>query len=187
MFWSADGTELLVTLPVREIYDMSGPETLSVWRYAIDGGGSIKVALDPPLLDGDYSISPDGNWILYNYFYYPGKTEETITSGLYLGNLRKGGSQLYEPGTLLPTWSPDSKHFIYNGLFLGVVDGPPVYIGAGSFLGWADASHYLYFNKTIVMAKVGGEIINISADIPTMSVQPELFSFILLDNNAANK
>jgi len=80
-------------------------------------------------LDADYEVSPDGNWLLYNYFYYPGKTDESITSGLYPGYLRDGSSQLYVAGTNFPVWNPDSKLFVYDGLFLGSIDSPPMSMG----------------------------------------------------------
>lgn len=184
VFWNADSTELIATLPAREIFDMSGPETLSVWRYSIDSSRGVQVAIDPPLLDSDYAVSPDGNWILYNYFYYPGKTAENVISGLYLGNLRDGSTQLYAPGIATPVWSLDSTHFIYDGLFLGGVDSSPQPIGEGRLLGWGDATRYLYiFDGEIVIGKVDGGVLSIPVGASGKSPAgwPDLFTFIFLD------
>ena len=37
MFWTSDSAELIVSLPVGRVADLSGPEILSIWRFAIDG------------------------------------------------------------------------------------------------------------------------------------------------------
>lgn len=186
IFWTSDSTELIVTLPAREIFDMSGPETLFLWRYAVDGSRGMQVTLDPPLLASYYNISQDGNWILYYYFYYPGKTDETIPTGFYLGNLQTDESKFYSTGTGIdpPVWSVDSRHFVFDYLFLGVVDGSPTSMGDGHFLGWADANHYLYAsNGVIIIRDVGGETVSFTVGIPQSAISggSELFKFHFQD------
>jgi Tol biopolymer transport system component len=185
IFWKADSTELIITLPVREIADLSGPESLLVGRYPLDGSNSMQVAFDPPVLDGDYDVSPDGNWILYFYFYYPGKTDETIPTGIYLSNLQTGESKLHSTGIGPPIWGPDSRHFVFDYLFLGVVDGPQIFLNATNFLGWVDAEHYLCVsNGMIGIGDVNGEIELFDVDIPQTSVSPRysgLFTFHFQD------
>jgi hypothetical protein len=186
IFWNAASTELSVTLPERDIFDMSGPERLLVVRYPLDGSEGVQVAFDPPVLDGIYAVSSDGVWILYFYFYYPGKTDETIPTGFYLGNLQTGESKFYSTGTGIdpPVWSADSRHFVFDYLFLGVVDRSPTSMGDGHFLGWADANHYLYAsNGMIVIGDVSGETESFTVDIPQSAVsgRTELFTFHFQD------
>jgi len=183
MFWTSDSKELIVSLPATKVADFSGPETLAIWRFSIQGGGKSEITLDPPLLDADFEVSPDGDWILYNYFYYPGKTEESITSGLYLGNLRDGSSQLYAQGTNFPIWNPDSKHFVYDGPFLGDVDNSPLSMGHGRFLNWVDASHYLFYQsetEKLMLVDINGDEIDIPHAIPASSLRSGSagFSFV---------
>jgi hypothetical protein len=165
--------------------------TRSIWRYAIDGSVKSQVTLDPPVIDDDYSISPNGDWILYNYYYYPGKTDQSITSGLYLGNLREGVSKLYSPGVSASIWGPDSLHFTYEGgergLYVGMPNGQPIYIDSdGRSLGWTDTDHFLYFyskSGILMIGGIDGNIINIPHSIPAASVRngPVAFSFVFLN------
>jgi Tol biopolymer transport system component len=186
IFWTADSTEFIVTLPVGSEYDMDGPETHSVWRYTLDGSAPVQISLNPPPIGSDYSISPDGNWILYDYYYYPGKTDEAVTPGLYLGNLHNGDVQLYSQNVIVPVWSSDSTHFIYEGqeLFLGTINAPPAPIGKGRFLGWGDANQFLYsMNAIIVIGDVGGSTNSFPTGVPESSIAgwPYLFNYIFLD------
>jgi hypothetical protein len=143
------------------------------------------VPLNPPPISDDYSISPDGNWILYNYYFYPGKTDETVTPGLYLGNLHEGGTLLYSPDIVVPMWSTDNIHFVYDGLFLGGVDRSPQSVGEGRLLGWGDATRFLYIiDGEIVVGKVDGGVLSIPVGASGKSTAgwPYLFTFILLDS-----
>jgi len=183
MFWTSDSKELIVSLPVMKVADLSGPETLAIWRFTIQGGGKSEITLDPPLLDADFEVSPDGNWILYNYFYYPGKTDESITSGLYLGNLRDGSSQLYAQGTNFPIWNPDSKHFVYDGPFLGSIDDSPLSLGNGYFFNWVYVNHYLFYQsemESLTLVEVNGDVFDIPQAIPAASFRSGSagFSFV---------
>ena len=105
--WNSDSTELIVSLPARDVFDMSGPEAYSIWRYAVDGSAKAQLTFDPPPLD-NCCASPNGEWFLYSYYYYPGKTSETIPSGLYLSNLQNSSVQFYHPNYLYYHWSLDS-------------------------------------------------------------------------------
>jgi Tol biopolymer transport system component len=186
--WTEDSTELIVTLPVGLEYNMDGPETRDIWRYKIDDNAKIQVFLDPPLIGNDLTVSPDGHWILYNYYYYPDKTDETVTPGLYLGNLHENAAQLYA-GEAIRSWSPDSTHFVYvelgKGLFLGRVNEKPTLVrGGGSFSDWADANHYLSYyidNGFVVgvMRDIGGNAMYFSVGAPVSSVSsgPDTFTF----------
>jgi Tol biopolymer transport system component len=185
--WTPDSDELIVLLPIETEYDMEGPETRSVWHYAIDGSPAVQVSLDPPPMGGLESVSPDRNWIIYQYF------PEGIMSRqvpLYMGNLHDGRTQLYAPDAAPHDWGPDSMHFVYEEtgqeLFLGVVDGPPKFIDKGGFQGWVDASHFIYIstaNEMIVMGEIGGETMMILAGEPGSSLLSSLggFTFVLLD------
>jgi hypothetical protein len=188
MFWTSDSTELIVSLPVRRVADLSGPEILSIWRFTIDGSRKTEIHFDPPLLDADFEVSPDGNWLLYNYFYYPGKTDESITSGLYLGNLLDGGSQLYAQGTNFPIWNPDSKHFAFDGPFLGDVNNSPLPMGDGRFLDWVDAGYYLFYQsetESLMLVEINGDVVDIPQAIPASSFRGGLagFSFVFVSSD----
>jgi Tol biopolymer transport system component len=184
VFWTEDSTELVVTLPIESEYNMDGPAMRSVWHYSVNGANKVQASLTPPPISDDYSISPDGNWILYSYYYYPDKTDETVSPGLYLGNLREGGTLLYSPDIVVPMWSTDNVHFVYDGLFLGGVDNSPQPIGEGRLLGWGDATRYLYiFDGEIVVGKVDGGVLSIPVGASGKSTAgwPDLFTFIFLD------
>lgn len=184
VFWTEDSTELVVTLPIEAEYNMDGPAMRSIWHYSVNGATKVQASLTPPPISDDYSISPDGNWILYSYYFYPGKTDETVIPGLYLGNLREGGTLLYSPNIVVPMWSTDNIHFVYDGLFLGGVDSSPQPIGEGRLLGWGDATRYLYiFDGEIVIGKVDGGVLSIpvGASGKSLAGWPDLFTFIFLD------
>ncbi len=184
VFWTEDSTELIVTLPVESEYNMDGPAMRSVWHYSVNGDTKVQASLTPPPISDDYSISPNGDWILYSYYFYPGKTDETVTPGLYLGNLREGGTVLYSPDIVVPMWNTDNIYFIYDGLFLGGVDSSPQPIGKGRLLGWGDTTHFLYiFDGEIVVGKVDGGILSIPVGASGKSTAgwPDLFTFIFLD------
>lgn len=168
VFWNADSTELTVTFPKRDVFDLSGPETLLVGQYSLEGNENVVMDFDPPVLDGEYDVSLDGTWILYFYYYYPGKTDETIPAGIYLGNLQTGESELYSTYVGPPIWSADSRHFVFDNLFLGVVDGLPISLGIVGFVGWGDADHFLYRSTKgiVLIGEVSGESTPFAVDIP---------------------
>jgi hypothetical protein len=168
IYWTSDSDELIVLQPVPTFYDTSGgPPAYTVWRYLLDTGLGIQIALDPlPMAHDPARVSPDGNLIVYNNY------EETP---LFIGNLREGDAQIYEPDGAYAffDWSPNSTYFIYEiatgrDLYVGSFTDPPVRIGNGHFAGWLDASRYLYFSdNTLVMGEVGAEATTILADIPS--------------------
>lgn len=216
MFWTEDSIELLVTLPIDPIYQYTRAQCTTdiaargVWRYAIDGGVGVQTLLNPPPRGEsnqgsyfvDFDVSPDGNWILYEYDHNLGcegvVEDETVTHGRYLGNLREGTAQLYAHRAS-PVWSPDSRHFVYEvevaakpGLFLGSVDEPPVWLDVSRWyvLGWADPTHYVAFyleDGSVVglMGEIGGEIIYFPTSVPVSSFEDfnryYMFDFIYLD------
>jgi Tol biopolymer transport system component len=185
--WKSDSTELIVSLPARDIFDMSGPEAFTIWRYAVDGSTKAQLPFDPPPLDS-CCASPDGTWFLYPYYYYPGKTSDQIPHGIYLGNLHGGNVQLYDPNYLSYHWSPDSIHFIFgaNGLFLGAINEQPKYIDQGQFLGWLDNNRFLYYGFASGMLWIGDTgkaSIPIATSIPRdLTIQgASAFTFIYRD------
>lgn len=179
--WMPDSQGLVVILPVSTFYDTSasGP-SYTVWLYTLDDGTGVQAPLD--ILPTEVymaNISPDGSWIIYN---------NNDQYAFYIGDLRTGNTQLYEPKTFVfhdnRSWSPDSKHFIYRGtrknLFLGSVNNPPELIGRGDFLGWLDANRYLYYlDKNIVMGGIDGGQSVLLADV-NGPFSNTIFSFILL-------
>jgi WD40 repeat protein len=149
-YWLPDSSGLIVALPAVIHASPPIPDiNYTVWRYAIDGNAAVQISLDPsPKLIfiecGDViKVSPDGNWILYG-------SNETGTALLYFGNLSNGQTQFYAPlvcpWTSAPSWSPDSKHFVYGDHFLGSIDESSIPIGPdySSFGKWIDATHYTY-------------------------------------------
>ena len=215
MFWTEDSAELLVTLPIDPEYQYTRAQCTTdvaargVWRYAIDGGAGGQTLLDPPPIGEsnrasryfvDFDVSPDGNWILYEYEHNVGcdVEDETVIPGRYLGNLREGTARFYAPISS-PVWSSDSKHFVYEvwkdgrqGLFLGSVDGPPEFLDVSKdyLLGWADPTHYMVFymvDGSIVgmLGEIGGQVTYFPVSAPAVSFEDfnryHKFGFIYLD------
>ena len=178
--WMQDSNGLVVILPVPTFYDTStsGP-SYTVWRYALDTGMGTQVLLD--ILPTEVymaTVSPDGNWIIYN---------NNDQFAFYIGDLRTGNSRIYEPQTFAFhdywSWSPDSKYFTYRGsrktLYLGSVSSSPELIGKGDFLGWIDANRYLYYSdKNIVLGNINGSREIILANHEFFN-NPAIFTFIL--------
>ncbi|MCK6585163.1 MAG: hypothetical protein HUU11_02515 [Anaerolineales bacterium] len=137
---------------------------------------SVQIQLDPtPTMLGEIWVSPDGNWI--TYFVH--------NQGLFLGNLQDGITQAYQFG-LPHEWSPDSMHFIYDSdpleadLSLASVNAPPVFIGKGGFIGWLDASRYLYIDNTYgyAIGEIGKEPIPILIGSTQPFIQPDFGTLI---------
>lgn len=189
--WNSDSTELIVSLPAREIFDMSGPEAFTIWRYAVDGRTKTQLTFDPPPLD-NCCASPDGNWFLYSYYHYPGKTSETIPSGLYLGDLQNNTVQLYDPYYPDYHWGLDSVHFVYGAgtLFLGSIHEQPKLVGEGQFLGWLDNNRFLYYSfedGMLSISEIGEVNIPILTSIPKgLTLQgTDAFTFVFVEPEAA--
>jgi hypothetical protein len=165
VFWTADSDELILGLPINTFYDSSPPPAYEVWRYSVDTGAGTQIHLDP-LPSGLYPVrvAPDGNWLLYKNY------DERPT---YLVDLRGGSAGPYTPdeATEPCEWSPDSVHFLYgsyqpdsSGLYLGSVDGPPVFVGQGECVGWLDADRFVYYSfndKGYSLYDINGESIPI--------------------------
>jgi Tol biopolymer transport system component len=191
-YWLPDSSGLILALPAERIYDPTNTTpTYSVWRYGLDSNVAVQVPLDPPPTEPGgcgIRVSPDGNWIIY----------DTDAADLYIGNLSNGYTQLYAQNACPHySWSPDNRHFIYahgvkDELFLGTVDEPLVSIGEVGFLGWFDASHYIYYilpashqgKKNILVGEIDGKKI---ATYESEISLPENFgelTFIILDHKA---
>jgi hypothetical protein len=165
--WQTDSNGLVLAIPASIHYGVAYVHpSFSVWRYSLDDKRAVQIPLDdvPPMYvmsgcGGTIDISPDGNWMLYVH-----GTENELPM-YYLGNLRTGHTQPY--GSLVcpgnPSWSPDSKLFIYADR-LGSIFKPPILID-GSPMGWIDANHFIYLPQFATeelkfrVAEIHGEII----------------------------
>jgi hypothetical protein len=165
--WDQDSGNLIILPPIKEDQDpQNGPEPRTIWKYPLNGSPALETRLSPaPMGNDSFAVSPDGNWVVYTYSYYPGKTDQSIPDGVYLGNLRNGnvqsiGSASFYGWPVFYYWSPDSKHFIFSDnretqLYLGSIQGDITPLNAIGFFGWIDHDHYLYQNKDVVMRKIG--------------------------------
>ena len=148
VYWLPDISGLIVALPAESNYG-GGYEmtpTYSVWRYSFDPNTAVQIPLEPSPMwiymecsDVMY-VSPDGNWVIFN------RLEDNAQ--LYAGNLSNWHTQSYQLGIdCSPAyWSADNRHFVYgrlSGTFLGAADKPLIPID-GNFLGWVDATHFIY-------------------------------------------
>ena len=174
--WMQDSNGLIVVLPLQTFFDTSGgAPNYTIWRYALDGSPGAQVHLDPMPRDL-VKVSPDGNWVIFH----------DERGALYIGDLRNGSSQSYEPrpGFSLYEWSPDSRYFIYGGVDLYRVstNASPVFIDKGDFIGWLDANRFLYISgKTIVMGSVDGEKKAILSDVYEVFRENIFFTFVLVN------
>lgn len=179
IYWTQDSTDLIVILPVPTFYDTSGgAPQYTVWRYALDGSSRVQMPLDPlPKSHNIAQVSPNGNWILY---------ENDETFSFYLGDLREGSVQIYEPypPVIRYEWSRDNKHFIYEfsgDMLLGSVASSATIISKGDLIGWVDANRYLYYDyavRSIVMGELGRESRLVLANVPKALFPSNPDSFI---------
>ncbi len=192
LYWTADSSQLITMLPIYEAdYPPDdGPDQLNVWKYPLDGRPPVKILLDPPPIGNelDFNISPDGNWITYSYYNYPGKTDPTITEGVYLGNLQAGstlflgGFDKYDHPHFV--WSPDSTHFIiicYTlGMFMSDTQGEVTSLKGHGFLGWVDDRRYLFGD--VFIGEIGQEKTVKVAQLPSdfSPTNPAYFRFVFL-------
>ena len=180
--WLPDSNGILVFLPVKDQYDVGDIPTYAIWRYLLDENTGSQILLDPPPMGTGVLISPDKKWLLYN------REPESGQNGvpLYIGNLHASVSRLYAMNAFTRGWSADNTHFIYEGnkreLFLGSVDQSPIYIDEGNFLGWVNASYYIYSPVpnagNIIMGGIHGERIIIQTTLAPKGVT--WFNFVLL-------
>ncbi len=157
LYWTSDSKQLIVVIPINTYYEVGATRNYTIWRYSLDTGQGVQISLEPSVLGGNpASVSPDGNRIIYS-------DEKGIFK---IGDLTTGRAQVYIPNPdtySFQDWSSDNTHFMYEstvgvGLYMGSLDGPPVLIGKGDFIGWLDANQYLYLiNKTLVIGKIDGE------------------------------
>jgi len=179
VYWLSDSSELIVALPISTFHETGLIPKYSIWRYSLNTGKGVKISLEPPLMGHDPArVSPDGNHIIYNDY------EE---GPFYVGDLREGRAQLYEPSGAysFSNWNSGSAYFIYESavgrdLYVGSFNSPPVLIGSGHFIGWVDANRYLYSNdKTLVVGDINGEStpILVGTSQSMFSYYPEGFIF----------
>lgn len=154
-FWTQDSNRLIILPPIKGNLDpVDGPQPRTIWQYPLDGNQGVETRFYPAPMGSEFSISPNGNWIVYAYYYYPGETDENVPDGIYLGNLPDGSSRLLGANSFYgwPSsfyWSPDSEHFIFSNnrtsqLYLGDVDGNIQSLNDTGFLGWINDKSYLY-------------------------------------------
>lgn len=139
-FWLPDSSGLILAIPdkLTQTHAYGDVSAYSIWRYVIESNQAVAIPLDPYPMNGNFQVSPDGNWILYG-----GKsTDESI----YLGNLSTGQTRvLDEHGWPDFFWSPNSKYFL-SGQILGSVDGQSILLskkGVG-ILGWLNTNCLIY-------------------------------------------
>jgi Tol biopolymer transport system component len=160
MFWTQDSSELIIVQPAP-FYLNGDLEVMarSIWRYSLDTHPGVETRLVPPPLNEMLSVSPDGNWIVYNYDL--GALDPNSARGVYLGNLREGTSQLLftpQPESVnthpeLPTsyhgWNMDSTHVIFTGersrIYIGNIYREVTRLGPYLFAGWIDNRRYLFY------------------------------------------
>lgn len=169
LFWTQDSSKLIVMppIPVNEIPSNIGyPVLHTVWQYSLDSSPGVEIRFTPHPVGEAFSISPDGSWIAYSYYKDHVEWDLGVASGVYLGNLRDGTSQLMNVPSLESTdlpfryyWSPDSAHFIFEAIsdqmYLGNVYGKITLLSGGEFLGWMDATRYLH--GAVAMGETGKE------------------------------
>ena len=135
-----------------------------------------------------FSISPDGNWIVYNFTDAAKKTNEVAASGIYIGNLRDGDSRLINSEKIndLPysfVWNTGSTHFIFSDgqyhLFLGDINGEITQPATGLFLGWIDDNRYVFLNGGVAMGEIGKEENVRVIQLPS-GIIPNDFTFVFL-------
>ena len=195
-FWTQDSSKFIFVAPIKGNADPTdGPEPDTVWQYSMESNTANEIHLNPPPMDHYFTLSPDGNWIAYSYFYYPGKTEKTMPSGVYLGNLRDGSSRFLGSAPLYGSpdsfeWSPDSEHFIFEDdrqtrLYLGNIQGDVTPLNVMGFeAGWIDSHRYIYFPSNgagleLLMGEVGNEGNTPVVDLPAglTNVHTGLFAY----------
>jgi hypothetical protein len=169
--WTGDSTALILVAPRQGTGDPTdGPEPNGVWRYPVGNELPSEIRLKPEPISWEFAVSPDGGWIAYDYYYYPGKTDESAPAGIYLGNLRAGTAERIEGGGAYGvrsffTWSPGSVYFCFGGegdgpLYVVDRDGQTRAqdIAGGIFLGWVDDARFLYAaGDSVRMKPVGGD------------------------------
>lgn len=191
-FWTRDSSQLIVVppIPTSEIPNNIGDPVLrTVWRYSLDGRPGVRIRLEPPIVGDSYSVSPDGNWIVYSYYIGDASKEKwdpALTSGVYLGNLHDGTSQLLTTTGDLPPgnyWSPDSVHFIIQnelGQIMGNVNGKAAtLLRGGALSGWIDDNRYLslYAYGIVAMGEVDQDMVVRVVEFPTGLALNEFQSF----------
>lgn len=176
--WSPDSSQLMILPPILGNTDpIDGPDLRTIRQYPIDGSTMTEIQLRPEPMADYFALSPSGSWIVYNYYYYAGKTDKTIPDGVYIGNLAKGSSrQLDLKGSSLRpfsfAWGPDDKHFMLHfadraEMYLGNTEGDITPLSSGRFIGWVDHNRYIFYtNGAVIMMEIGQEMGVLVVDLP---------------------
>jgi hypothetical protein len=190
IYWTQDSNKLNVVLPIAtgSALDNSGPEPRTIWQFPMNNKSAIGTSFSPPPMSYYFSISPDGNWVVYNFTDAAKKTNEVAASGIYIGNLRDGDSKLINSEKIndLPysfVWNPGSTFFIFwdgqDHLFLSDINGEITQNAAGLFLGWIDDSRYVFLSGGVVMGEIGKEENVRVIQLPS-GIIPNDFTFVFL-------
>lgn len=172
--WSQDSTKFVFVAPLTGNGDgLDGPEPESIWQYSIGKNSVREIRFNPPLMNNYFTFSPDGNWVVYHYFAYPGKTDETFPAGVYVGNLLDGSSHQATMPTGLPgpddayyQWNQKSDHFMMyhdsdrdKTIYLGNTQGEIVPLTTAKlWIGWLDNQRYLFYRSDkLIMGELGKE------------------------------
>lgn len=184
-YWLPDSSGLIVAIPdvINFGWAYDYHPTYTVWRYEIEKNEGVQVSLDPPpsMFYFDcgkvISVSPDANWILYDYW-----DESLQTGAFYVSNLNETHSQeisgVCKRYSAYP-WSSDSKHFIYGTPFLGSIEGESIsIIDLKAFVGWFDANHFIYLagdGKTSIgqVGEVNGDAVLNYKVAPFLIIRPK--------------
>ena len=190
IYWTQDSNKLNIVLPIAtgSALDTSGPEPRTIWQFLMNSKSAIEINFSPPPMSYYFSISPDGNWIVYNFTDAAKKTNEVAASGIYIGNLRDGDSRLINSEKIndLPysfVWNTGSTHFIFSDgqyhLFLGDINGEITQPATGLFLGWIDDNRYVFLNGGVAMGEIGKEENVRVIQLPS-GIIPNDFTFVFL-------
>ena len=194
LHWSQDSNELSIVLPIPTAgaLDYTGPEPRTVLQNSLDGNPGVEVRFSPPPMGDFFSISPDGNWVVYNFTDAARKTNEVAVPGIYIGNLRDGDSKLIDSEKIIDlpysfVWNPGSTHFIFSDgqdhLFLGDINGEITQPATGLFLGWIDDNRYVFLNGGVAMGEIGKEENVRVIQLPS-GIIPKDFAFVFPTSKA---
>jgi hypothetical protein len=193
-YWMGDSSALFVFMPRNwdEVdYDYHFA-LYNVWKYPLNGASPVKINL-MPFPSMPQAISPDGKWLVYDY--EPRLADIDMTDadrsyewGIYIANLQDGSAKFltnesgFNYGDL--HWAPDSAHFNfkmdeYHAVF-GNLNGEMTRKDIQGFIGWVDASHYLYDN--VRLGEIGTETtFKIAGFAGVNASYPGIFTFVLMD------
>lgn len=178
-YWLPDSSGLFAVITLSQSFEPStAPSPYAVLRYTINDEQGVQIPLEMPIVANsgcNYSISPDGNWILY---LSDENSAEIKMPSLYLGNLNNGQSQRIDweffsdcPSSYYGSrWSPDGKYYGFERKLFSP-DGISISID-GYFSRWIDSTHYFYLTYQenqqplwkVHIGEIGGNAIELPKD-----------------------